>query len=34
VVLRVGWVERQFSEALINMADAIAPTLEIKLLNA
>src|SRR5487761_366204 len=34
VVLRVGWVERQFSEALIKMADAIAPTLEIKLLNA
>lgn len=34
VVLNVGWVEPQFSEALINMADAIAPTLEIKLLDA
>ena len=34
VVLEVGWVEPQFSEALINMADAIAPTLEIKLLDA
>jgi len=34
VVLSVGWVEPQFSEALINMADAIAPTLEIKLLDA
>lgn len=34
VVLNVGWVEPQFSEALINMADAIAQTLEIKLLDA
>lgn len=34
VVLEVGWVERRFSEALINMADAIAPTLEIKVLDA
>jgi len=34
VVLEVAWVEPQFSEALINMADAIAPTLEIKLLDA
>ena len=34
VVLNVGWVEPQFSEALINMADAIAQTLEVKLLNA
>jgi len=30
VVIKVSWVEFQFSEALINMADAIAPTLEIK----
>jgi hypothetical protein len=34
VVLAVGWVEPQFSEALINMADAIAQTLEVKFLNA
>ena len=34
VVLEVAWVEPQFSETLINMADAIAPTLEIKLLDA
>ncbi len=34
VVLNVGWVEPQFSEALINMADAIAPTLEIKFIDA
>ncbi|HEX3516078.1 MAG TPA: hypothetical protein VHT26_18970 [Trebonia sp.] len=34
VVLKVGWVEPQFSEALIKMADAIAQTLEIKLLDA
>ena len=34
VVLNVGWVEPQFSQALINMADAIAQTLEIKLLDA
>ncbi len=34
VVLEVGWVEPQFSEALINMADAIAQTLEVKLLDA
>ena len=34
VVLEVAWVEPQFSEALINMADAIAPTLEIKLIDA
>jgi hypothetical protein len=34
VVLEVAWVEPQFSEALINMADAIAQTLEIKLLDA
>jgi hypothetical protein len=33
-VLKVGWVEPQFSEALVNMADAIAQTLEIKLLDA
>jgi hypothetical protein len=30
VLLSVGWVEFAFSEALINAADAIAPTLEIK----
>jgi hypothetical protein len=34
VVLKVAWVEFKFSEALINMADAIARTLEIKLLDA
>lgn len=34
VVLTVAWVEFQFSEALIKSADAIAQTLEIRLLNA
>jgi hypothetical protein len=34
VVLTVAWVEFQFSEALIKSADAIAQTLEIKLLDA
>jgi hypothetical protein len=34
VVLEVAWVEPRFSEALMNMADAIAQTLEIKLLDA
>jgi hypothetical protein len=34
VVLTVSWVEFQFSEALIKSADAIARTLEIKLLDA
>jgi hypothetical protein len=33
VVLRVSWVEFKFSEALIKSADAIAQTLEIKLLD-
>jgi hypothetical protein len=33
-VLTVAWVEFQFSEALIKSADAIAQTLEIKLLDA
>lgn len=33
-VLKVAWVEPQFSEMLIAMADAIAPALEIKLLDA
>jgi hypothetical protein len=34
VVLTVAWAEFKFSEALINMADAIAPTLEIKVRDA
>jgi hypothetical protein len=34
VLLMVAWTEFKFSEALINMADAIAPTLEIRLLDA
>jgi hypothetical protein len=34
VVLKVGWVEAIFSEALINMADAAAPTLAIKMRDA
>lgn len=34
VVLKVSWVEFQFSQALIKSADAIAQTLEIKILDA
>ncbi len=34
VVLRVAWAEFKFSEALIAVADAVAPTLEIKLRDA
>jgi len=34
VVLTVAWVEFKFSAELVNAADAIAPTLEIKLDNA
>ena len=30
VLLTVAWAELKFSEALINAADAIAPTLAIK----
>jgi len=34
VLVSISWVEFAFSEALINAADAIAPTLEIKLRDA
>jgi len=34
VLLMVAWTEFKFSEALINMADAIARTLEIKVSDA
>jgi hypothetical protein len=34
VVVTVSWIEFKFSEALINAADAMAPTLAIKLGNA
>ena len=34
VLLMVAWTEFKFSEALVNMADAMAQTLEVRLLNA
>ena len=34
VLLMVAWAEFKFSEALVNMADAMAQTLEVKLLDA
>lgn len=34
VVLRIAWVEFEFSEALINAADAVALTLEINIRGA